>query len=50
MFRLVKEKVCKNTDLVLTQAEKKKTYPRAAALEIARKRVLEKCDVCAVKF
>ena len=50
MFKMVKEKVCKNTDLVLTQAEKKKTYPRAAALEIARKRVLEKCDVCAVKF
>ncbi len=50
MFKMVEEKVCKNTNLVLTQAEKKKVYPRAAALEIARKRVLEKCRICAVKF
>src|SRR3989344_5260991 len=50
MFRMVEDKVRKNTDLVLTQAEKKKTYPRAAALDIARKRVLEKCKICAVKI
>ncbi len=50
MFKLVEEKVCKNTDLVLSQAEKKKIYPRMAALEIARKRVLEKCKICAVKI
>lgn len=49
MFKMVKEKVCKNTDLVLKLAETKKVYPRAAALEIARKRVLEKCKICGVK-
>ena len=50
MFKMVEEKVCKNTNLILTQAEKKKVYPRAAALEIARKRVLEKCKICAVRL
>src|SRR3989344_382119 len=45
MFKMVKEKVCKNTDLVLTQVEKRRILPREAALEIARKRVLAKCDI-----
>ena len=50
MFKLVEKKVRKNTSLVLNLARKRKTYPRAAALEIAQKRVLSKCDVCAVKL
>ncbi|MBI2105857.1 Glu/Leu/Phe/Val dehydrogenase [Candidatus Woesearchaeota archaeon] len=50
MFKLVEEKIKKNTDLVLSSAKKNKIHPRAAAMEIAQKRVLSKCDVCAVKF
>lgn len=50
MFKLVEKKIKNNTSLVLNLARKRKTYPRAAALEIAQKRVLAKCDVCAVKF
>ena len=50
MFKMVEEKIKKNTEMVLNLANKKKTYPRKAAMEIAEKRVLEKCDVCDVKL
>ncbi len=50
MFKLVEEKIKNNTNLVLNLAKKNKTHPRAAAMEIAQKRVLSKCDVCAVKL
>jgi len=39
MYKLVKEKITKNTELVLTRAEKKKISPRSAAMEIAQERV-----------
>ena len=50
MFKLVEKKIKKNTSLVLNLAKKNKTYPRAAAMEIVQKRVLSKCDVCAIKL
>ena len=50
MFKLVEKKIKKNTNLVLNLARKNKTHPRAAAIEIAQKRVLSKCEVCAVKL
>ena len=50
MFSMVEQKIKKNTEMVLNLAKKKNTYPRAAAVEIAEKRVLEKCDICAVNL
>jgi len=46
MFKLVEEKIVKNTNMVLDLAEEIKKTPRQAALSVAKKRVLEKCDVC----
>ncbi|MBL7160884.1 MAG: Glu/Leu/Phe/Val dehydrogenase [Candidatus Aenigmarchaeota archaeon] len=48
MFKLVKDKIRKNTDIVLKHSEDRKLTPRAAALEIARDRVLRKCKTCRV--
>jgi len=41
MFELIKEKVTKNTKIVLDHAKKEKVYPREAAMEIAKKRITE---------
>ncbi|MBS3056322.1 MAG: Glu/Leu/Phe/Val dehydrogenase [Candidatus Aenigmarchaeota archaeon] len=41
MFEMVKEKVSKNTELVLRESEKIKTDPRTTALKIAQKRILK---------
>lgn len=41
MFKMVKEKIVKNTKLVLNLSDEKKVSPRMAALEIARARVEE---------
>lgn len=41
MFKIVKEKIVKNTKMVLNLSDKKKIPPRTAALEIARTRVME---------
>ncbi len=46
MFAMVEEKIKKNTLLVLKTAKKNKTIPRVAAMEIAQKRILAKCNVC----
>jgi len=43
MFKMVEDKIRKNTKLVLTRAKKKRTYPRKAALETAEERLLAKC-------
>ena len=45
MFKLVEEKITRNTKLVLEKAQDT-LYTRAAALTIARERVLEKCEWC----
>ena len=39
MFRMVEEKITANTRKVLEEAEKKNCSPKAAALEIAERRV-----------
>ncbi len=46
MFKLVEEKVKKNTMLVLDRADEIKKTPRETALEIAKERVMEKCPWC----
>ncbi len=48
MFTMVEEKIVKNTKTVLELAAKQRVSPRAAALEIARSRVLAKCKTCRV--
>ncbi|MBS3124693.1 hypothetical protein J4211_00340 [Candidatus Woesearchaeota archaeon] len=46
MFRMVEDKITKNTALVLEKAEKENVIPRVAALEIAKARVKKKCKTC----
>ncbi len=48
MFKMVEEKITKNTAQILAAAEKKKITPREAALAIAKGRVLEKCNFCRI--
>jgi glutamate dehydrogenase/leucine dehydrogenase len=48
MFKLVEEKITKNTKLVLENAKKGKLYPREAAMKIAQERVRKKCKICRV--
>jgi len=48
MFKLVKEKIIKNTNLVLSNSFKKKISPRQTALEIAQQRVRSKCNICRI--
>jgi glutamate dehydrogenase/leucine dehydrogenase len=46
MWKMVEEKLTKNTKLVLERADREKAIPRDAALAIAKERVLEHCDWC----
>ena len=48
MFKLVQEKITKNTELVLKNSFKKKITPRSAAVEIAKQRVRMKCNICRI--
>ncbi len=48
MFRMVKDKITRNTEIVMDTANKRNCPPRLCALEIAKKRVREKCKVCSV--
>jgi glutamate dehydrogenase (NAD(P)+) len=48
MFRLVEEKIKKNTDVVLKESNKRRVAPRIAALNIAKSRVAKKCKVCSI--
>ncbi len=48
MFKLVEEKITKNTELVLKESLKRKIKPRNAALEIAKARVRKKCTICRI--
>lgn len=48
MFRLVEDKITKNTRLVLENAKKKNVKPRDAAVEIAKERVLKACKICRI--
>ena len=42
MLKIVKEKVSKTTEIVMKKSLEKKTNPRQVAIELAKKRVLEK--------
>lgn len=46
MFKVVEEKIVKNTEEVLTRAEKEKKMPRLVAEQIAQERVLKKSVTC----
>ncbi len=50
MWKLVKEKVRANTELVLKEAKRSERIPRVVAEKIAKKRVMEKCDTCRVEL
>jgi len=46
MFEMVKEKIEKNTEMVLKQSKEQGTYPRHIARDIAQERVKEQCRKC----
>lgn len=46
MFKLVEEKITKNTEQVLVKAQKENILPRDAALAIAKERVRKNCKTC----
>jgi glutamate dehydrogenase (NAD(P)+) len=46
MWKLIESKVKRNTQIMLQSAKEDNIKPRDAALEIAKKRVLEKCETC----
>jgi glutamate dehydrogenase (NAD(P)+) len=46
MWKLVEEKITKNTQLVLERAKKDNVIPRVAAEKIAKERVRAKCTTC----
>ncbi|MDP3917476.1 MAG: Glu/Leu/Phe/Val dehydrogenase [Nanoarchaeota archaeon] len=48
MWKMVEEKIVNNTKLVLDKSKEKGISPREVAMEIARERVLNSCDVCKV--
>lgn len=50
MFKLVQKKIVKNTQMVLEQSEKSALPPRKVAMNIAKKRVLQKCKICQVEL
>lgn len=47
MFKLVEEKITKNTKLILEKSNRS-TTPRDAAMEIAMERVLRECKICKI--
>ena len=48
MFRMVEEKIRRNTEVVLENARRKKIMPREAAMQIAQDRVIRKCKICRI--
>ncbi|MEK6862809.1 MAG: Glu/Leu/Phe/Val dehydrogenase [Nanoarchaeota archaeon] len=48
MFKMVEEKITRNTELILKQSGKLKIKPRDVALEIAKARVRKKCTICKI--
>lgn len=46
MWEMIESKVKRNTQIMLNSAREKNIKPRDAALEIAKQRVLKKCDTC----
>ncbi|MBU1930624.1 Glu/Leu/Phe/Val dehydrogenase [Candidatus Micrarchaeota archaeon] len=48
VFKMIQNKITRNTQKVLLESKKNAISPRKAALEIAKKRVHQKCDFCHV--
>tara|TARA_Y100000034_G_C6900971_1_gene416711 strand:+ start:1280 stop:2380 length:1101 start_codon:yes stop_codon:yes gene_type:complete len=48
MFKMIEDKITKNVKHILDLSRKEKMYPREAAMSIAEKRVLDKCEICKV--
>jgi glutamate dehydrogenase/leucine dehydrogenase len=48
MWKMIDEKITKNTKLTLDKAKEEGVMPRRAALRIAQERVKEKCDTCKI--
>jgi glutamate dehydrogenase (NAD(P)+) len=48
MFKLLEEKITRNTQAVLDLMKKRECKPRDAALEIAKDRVLRQCKTCKI--
>ncbi len=48
MFKVVEEKIVRNTEEILKLSEKEKKMPRIVAEKIAQERVLKKCVTCKV--
>jgi glutamate dehydrogenase/leucine dehydrogenase len=46
MFETVKEKIEKNTELILKQSKEQQEYPRHVAREISMERIKEQCRKC----
>ncbi|MEK6868329.1 MAG: Glu/Leu/Phe/Val dehydrogenase, partial [Nanoarchaeota archaeon] len=46
MFKVVEERIVRNTEEVLKRSEKEKKMPRIVAEQIAQERVLKKCATC----
>jgi len=46
MWKLVEEKISKNTQIVLERAKKDNVIPREAGLKLAKERVRAKCKTC----
>lgn len=46
MFKVVEEKITKNTSLVLKEADRLCIKPRDAAFNLAKSRVMKKCKTC----
>jgi len=46
MWKTVEEKITRNTKIMLDAAREGKTFPRAAAMKIAKDRVLKECRIC----
>jgi len=48
MFKMIEEKIRKNTKMVLEKAKNTQQPPRHAAVEIAKERILDKCESCRI--
>lgn len=50
MFKLVEDKITKNTRIVLNIAKRQKVKPRDVAVKLAQDRVLRRCKICGVNL
>ena len=48
MFKMIEDKITRNVKKILDSSKRNKIHPREAAMKIAEKRVLDKCDICEI--